>query len=341
MADGVNVSTEEYQKRIHSSTISGHVHKGHGVVAASASIPTKFQTIVTENSDKKGFLMRAKRFRSDENTTDAPAPGEYTQHGKFEMYSPSFSKKGTGTFASKSKRGTKFIMSNAPGPGIYALPSFLMSRKDFGRSVQAVFAPPIAENVEKNNGVPAPNIYNVMKIRLGRTNNVVADAAFKSTSKRELLNTAKQSRIPAPCQYNVNDNLTHDSVKVPYSCFKSQSKRESQKLPEYPGPGHYKPNEPVEPANRLIFPRKHYLCISAPAMPLPQTPPLPGPGSYEVVDYAGPVKHYMSGSSFVSTTGRWTGNIPGNTADMPGPAHYRPGPLGRQSFIYNAAGRWI
>ena len=28
--------------------------------------------------------------------------------------------------------------------------------------------------------------------------------------------------------------------------------------------------------------RKHYLCISAPAMPLPSTPPQPGPGQYEV-----------------------------------------------------------
>ena len=40
---------------------------GHSVVAANASIPTKFQTIVTENSDRKGFLAKSKRFRPDAN----------------------------------------------------------------------------------------------------------------------------------------------------------------------------------------------------------------------------------------------------------------------------------
>ena len=59
-------------------------------------------------------------------------------------------------------------------------------------------------------------------------------------------------------------------------------------------------------------------------MPLPQTPPLPGPGSYEVVDYEGPSKHYMSGAAFVSTTSRWTGNTVVGAGDMPGPGepHY-------------------
>ncbi len=70
--------------------------------------------------------------------------------------------------------------------------------------------------------------------------------------------------------------------------------------------GAYKPFEPIEPVQRTVFPRKHYLGISAPAMPLPKTPPQPGPGSYEVVDYEGLPKHYMSGSAFVSTTSRWT-----------------------------------
>jgi len=34
------------------------------VVAASSSIPTKYQTIVTDNSDRKGFNSRSKRFDS-------------------------------------------------------------------------------------------------------------------------------------------------------------------------------------------------------------------------------------------------------------------------------------
>ena len=34
-------------------------------MAANASIPTKFQTIVTDNGDKKGFLGKSKRFKDD------------------------------------------------------------------------------------------------------------------------------------------------------------------------------------------------------------------------------------------------------------------------------------
>ena len=63
--------------------------------------------------------------------------------------------------------------------------------------------------------------------------------------------------------------------------------------------------------------RKHYLCISAPAMPLPDTPPQPGPGTYETVNYDGQPKHYMSSAAFVSTTSRWTGT--GREGELPGP----------------------
>ena len=53
-------------------------------------------------------------------------------------------------------------------------------------------------------------------------------------------------------------------------------------------------------------------------MPLPPPLPEPGPGSYELVNYKGPAKHYMSGAAFVSTTSRWVGNVQ-KTADHPGP----------------------
>ena len=72
--------------------------------------------------------------------------------------------------------------------------------------------------------------------------------------------------------------------------------------------------------NAFQFPNsnRHYLCISAPAMPLPPLEPMPGPGHYNIVDYEGPPKHYMSGSVFVSTTSRWTGGAPGED-ELPGP----------------------
>ena len=44
------------------------IFSGPGVVAATSSIPTKYQTIVTSNADKKGFGGTTKRFNHDLNT---------------------------------------------------------------------------------------------------------------------------------------------------------------------------------------------------------------------------------------------------------------------------------
>ena len=38
---------------------------GHGIVAATSSIPSRYQTIVTDNADKRGFMAKAKRFKVD------------------------------------------------------------------------------------------------------------------------------------------------------------------------------------------------------------------------------------------------------------------------------------
>jgi len=41
------------------------VFTGHGIVAATSSIPSKYQTIVTDNADRKGFGNQAKRFQPE------------------------------------------------------------------------------------------------------------------------------------------------------------------------------------------------------------------------------------------------------------------------------------
>ncbi|XP_059176190.1 O(6)-methylguanine-induced apoptosis 2-like [Physella acuta] len=337
--DSVKVINYDHIKR--SKPQSGRLYKGQAIVAANASIPTKFQTIVTENCDKKGFLSKAKRFNDDSFMTEVPAPGSYGALSKDDVTNPSFSKKGTGSFASKSKRQLSFALPSGPGPGIYALPSLLSTRKNFNRcKVERLFQLPIAQTVQKSDGVPAPNSYEVLKYSMGKSNNVTANAAFKSKTKRDMLNLSEQKNNPAPGQYDINDQLLHQSAKVPLSSFKSKSKRQLQpKGDEVPGPGAYDPNAPIEQPAKLIFPRKHYLCISAPAMPLPVTPPSPGPGAYELRSFDEAPKHYMSSSAFVSTTGRWAGH--GSDPDLPGPAHYRPLQLGKQSFIFNSSRRWI
>ena len=35
---------------------------GHHIVAATASIPSRYQTVITNNADQKGFLSKSKRF---------------------------------------------------------------------------------------------------------------------------------------------------------------------------------------------------------------------------------------------------------------------------------------
>jgi len=65
--------------------------------------------------------------------------------------------------------------------------------------------PPISFQVLKTKLGKANNVYimppisfQVLKTNLGKANNVTADAAFKSQSKRELLNIKDLANNPAP-----------------------------------------------------------------------------------------------------------------------------------------------
>lgn len=77
--------------------------------------------------------------------------------------------------------------------------------------------------------MPAPNEYNVLnaKKQIFKSNNVCADSAFKSHTKREFLDLSKVKNLPAPGTYNPNDEFIHETSKVPYSSFKSTSQRHS------------------------------------------------------------------------------------------------------------------
>ena len=75
-------------------------------------------------------------------------------------------------------------------------------------------------------------------------------------------------------------------------------------------------------------------------MPLPKAKPMPGPGHYDVVDYAGPKKNEAASANFISSLPRGSALEP-YKAVGPGPAAYKPGGCGKQSFIYNFKGRWI
>ncbi|CAH2222464.1 tigger transposable element-derived 1-like [Pelobates cultripes] len=286
------------------------------------SIPSKFQTVFIPESERKGFNSRALRFSYSLNQNENPGPGYYNVgHKSADVNSVSLSKKGTGCFPSKASRSSRFKSQHTPAPNTYQIQSALFSKKDFSTSNSSMFQPSIANKVEDTkNKTPAPNQYDASITFSHPSNNVAARAAFVSKTKREIANL-NHLKGPSPCHYNVNDSLTKEAPKVLVSSFKSKTSRGILNVTHNPGPASYDPYRVPEVGKKLIFPRKHYLCISAPAIPALKSPPVPGPGQYEIVDYEGPSKQYISSSVFVSNTSRWTGDISGES--FPGPEYGR------------------
>uniref|UniRef100_A0A3B3RIV5 Sperm-tail PG-rich repeat containing 1 n=1 Tax=Paramormyrops kingsleyae TaxID=1676925 RepID=A0A3B3RIV5_9TELE len=303
------------------------------------SIPTdRYQTVVKNNTDKKGFSSQTKRFISEDN--DTPGPGSYISQQSADLISPSFSTKGTGGFASQAARMPCPPRRCTPGPNVYNLQTSLLSKFSSTKGCSRVFCMPIVMKVEdQQNQTPSPNQYHVCtSYAVERNSTVSARSSFVSKTSRSGLHRAVEG--PSPCHYAVNDALTKTSPKVPVSCFKSGSSRiQPPVISQAPGPGSYKPNQPPEPVKRTIFPKKYYLVLAAPAMTMPKTPPLPGPGQYNIVDCKGPHRQYMSSAVFMSGTSRWIRETGGD--GLPGPGLYDPRMPSKKSFLYNFSKRWI
>ncbi|KAL9980313.1 hypothetical protein ACROYT_G008879 [Oculina patagonica] len=315
MADSVQV--EEPQRRAVGGTITtGRIHKGHGKTAASASIPSKYQTIVSDNSERKGFLSRSRRFEGM-NVTANPGPGTYGELKSSETASSSFSK--------------KVLVDLLPRQGV--------SQEELRTQVQAqVFMiPQCGGNMTSTNLLlQGIFIFQLLSKEITKKNNFQHLISTRLVELQEELFTTIMLQLVLHFNQNPKDQRTGvleqamDHLHVTTQSATSLSQIH-QKSPQR----HLRKSK-----DQTGFHNKHYLCISAPAMPLPPLEPMPGPGHYNVVDYEGPPKHYMSSSAFVSTTSRWTGGAPGEE-DAPGPATYRPQHYGKQTFIYNSQGRWI
>ncbi|XP_040193111.1 O(6)-methylguanine-induced apoptosis 2 [Rana temporaria] len=317
-----------------------HLQKGIKIPTTPSSIPTKHQTVFIAESEKKGFNSRSLRFSYNLNQNENPGPGSYNVSNGPDINNVSLSAKGTGGFPSKAPRSTFFRVSRTPAPNSYYIKDALFAKQDFNKSNSSVFHQPIAIKVEDTKlQTPAPNQYNASINCCLPNNNVSAQAAFVSRTKRETVQL-NPLKVPSPCHYTVNDSLTKESPKVLVSCFKSKTTRDPLNVAlNNPGPASYDPFGCPEIGKKTVFPRKHYLCFSAPAVPVPKTPNVPGPGYYEIVDYEGPPKQYISSSAFVSNTSRWAGNAYG--ADVPGPGSYNLDHLGKQSFLFNNNQKWI
>jgi len=318
--------------------------RGHSA-AASGSIPTKYATYVLNNSeDKKGFTSKSKRFQNAIN--DLPGPGAYLI--KENENCASYSKKGTGGFASRSSRYSRFPTKSSPHPTSYDLRRELTDRHDFNRSFSSSFQKPIA--LAKKYSVtrqPAPNQYNTSRAFSKTTGKPHAcGAAFKSKTKRSLDQLIKScgSNL-SPAQYQLNEPHSGDEPKVT-SCFRSRTERLLHDTKNtVPGPGTYdhkaELSEMTKGDGQQQFQpphRKHFLTISAPAMPMPPLPPTPGPGSYELVDFGMyKLKKVKSSAVFQSGSSRW---LQQNTSAAPGPGFYNPKSQEKQSYLFNTNKKW-
>ncbi|XP_019064552.1 O(6)-methylguanine-induced apoptosis 2 isoform X5 [Fukomys damarensis] len=229
------------------------------------------------------------------------------------------------------------IISKYPAANAYTIPSDFASKKDFSNSCSSMFQLPICVKALKSE-TPAPNHYNASISCCQQQNNVSARAGFMSKTQRGLFAAADSG--PAPGHSDVNESLVKQSPKILMSCFKSKTGRGLKLTSTGPGPGYYNPNDHIKVSKKSVIPKNPVLNFSAqPSLPLPPKPPLPGPGQYEIVDYAGPAKHFISSASFVSNTSRWI--MAPSQPGLPGPATYKPERPGKQSFHYNEDNIWV
>ncbi|XP_046516822.1 O(6)-methylguanine-induced apoptosis 2 isoform X2 [Equus quagga] len=280
---------------------AGKLQKGFtAAYPTQSSVPFKCEASIIPESEKKGFNSQAKRF-----------------------------------YRKKCAR-LDTIVSKYPAANAYTLPSHFISKKDFSNSCSSMFQLPSFAKVLKFE-TPAPNHYNASVSCCKQKNNVCARAGFMSKTQRGFFPVPETG--PAPGHYNVNESLVKQSPKILMSCFKSKTGRGLKLTSTGPGPGYYNPNDHSKIPKKSLFPKNPILNFSAQPLPLPPKPPLPGPGQYEIVDYTGPPKHFISSASFVSNTSRWTAapSQPG----LPGPATYKPEFPGKQSFLYNEDKKWI
>ncbi|XP_053189881.1 O(6)-methylguanine-induced apoptosis 2 [Scomber japonicus] len=307
--------------------------------SVSSSIPTKYQTVVIQNQEKKGFSSQAKRFPSQVSLNENPGPGSYVCMSSTEIKNPSFSRKGTtGFVGSKTARASSFPQRGIPGPNAYNLPSCFMNKYDFNTGVSRVFRTPVAVQPDglKNN-TPAPNQYDVSCDGKERNFSMAGTSSFLSKTGRDVLCL---NHMPSPCHYEVNSNLLHSGSKAILSPFKSKTKRiPPPKDNRVPGPGAYTLHQPPTPVKKTILPKRSYLAISAPPLIVPKDPPLPGPGQYDLGLYDGLFKHPMPTAAFASKTERMPQDP--RASLRPGPGFYSPQILSKQSFFYNDSRVWI
>lgn len=357
--------------RSHGRSIKGIIHRGAPTAVRTGqftksdlvtqsnavSIPSKLETVLyKEDREYMGFGSHALRF--DETRDENPGPGAYQypkEFGKI-MDSDSFGKRGTGGFASKSRRFRPQGVAGVPIPGPGAYEQVKPQPKTLFSNQSPVFVSPNIFPKRDKGSVPGPGAYTHAEMTTNTSNNVCA-SSFKKVRRSKKERSALEE--PGPTTY-FREPI---KMKIPgggSSAFTHPSKRRYLSV---------HPDLPL-PRRHLTDPEGAFVrqCGGA-------TDQIPGPGTYDV-DIPDNVTFNAKGSSFFqhhSTTrvkpvhiypgpGNYDAPIlnrtnaptirsafmsvvdrqPAVVKDAPGPAFYKVvPPIDKPSFHLNVNKRWI
>lgn len=317
------------------------------------SIPSKMETVLyKEDRENMGFGSHALRF--EDSRDENPGPGTYQLKKEFGKIadSDSFGKRGTGGFASKSRRFRPLNAGGAPipGPGAYTEVLKPRPKKDFSNQSPVFVSPKLIPQREKG-AVPGPGAYTVPE-----TTNTTITHSFTKSNKLNQGHTFSDEPGPAtyfrdPVQMRTMGGsaaFTHPSrrkflsvhpdLPVPRrhltdteGVFVRQCGGATDKIP---GPGTYDcdvPENTTFNAKGSSFFQHHSTVRVRPIHVNP------GPGMYDAPILCRTNVPTIT-SSFVSVVDRQ----PDITKDAPGPAFYHISvPTERTSFHLNVKKRWM
>eukprot|EP00239_Pterosperma_sp_CCMP1384_P007029 CAMPEP_0197855260 /NCGR_PEP_ID=MMETSP1438-20131217/26270_1 /TAXON_ID=1461541 /ORGANISM="Pterosperma sp., Strain CCMP1384" /LENGTH=381 /DNA_ID=CAMNT_0043470299 /DNA_START=345 /DNA_END=1487 /DNA_ORIENTATION=+ len=351
---------------------------GASPVRATASIPSKFETIINVGAKElDGFNTRTHRFGTAE--TELPGPGTYYSRPTMVKNTDSISKKGYGSgFVSKDKRfgGVRKLQ---PGPGSYEHDVPQPKQGDFNKAgVTSVFAsklenigPPLEPKVKR--GVePGPGQYDHFKSSLDPHSG--KGYMYKSSTERFHKPEERKNPVPSPGQYELPKTFIGEGAAAK-SSFKSSTDRPGpdglvhgrranmnaapsiiygeEDLPfqeSDPGPGQYTTDVlnlskkfKEGPKQSSMFKPSLQDRFGIPTEPRVIREEVPGPGAYSSSNTVGAYTTTTGSQSvFLSATARYQDEMStvAGLAKPPGPAFYNPMNLGKKSFNLNARKRW-
>eukprot|EP00760_Papus_ankaliazontas_P014836 PhM_4_TR16156/c0_g1_i2/m.77115 len=193
--------------------------------ASKASIPSRFETILnTGPRERDGFGNRTSRFGDTDN--ELPGPGSYRKPRSLVNKNPGVSKKGMGSFASKTRIRDEELppVVNIPGPGGYDLAKNPHALTSVHKHESVTFCNRQTKPVKSNRiNVPGPGAYGSAPGMKAHDPDRIS-AVFREKEVQSLLYDPPK---PGPGDY---DALTAGALTAPSSsgascAFKSTTTR--------------------------------------------------------------------------------------------------------------------